>query len=50
MMGEVFKMPAANGRAYVHDEDGWQPDGAEQLERTMENCPVGAISIESEED
>ncbi|MFC7216113.1 ferredoxin [Saliphagus sp. GCM10025334] len=50
MMNEVFKMPAANGRAYVHNEDGWKPDGTEQLELTAQNCPVGAISIDPREE
>lgn len=50
LMEDVFKMPAANGRAYVHNEDGWKPDEEEQLRVTMQNCPVGAISIKDQEE
>lgn len=51
MLGEVFRLPDARGRAYVHDPDAWEsmPDGAERLESTAYNCPTGAILIEPEE-
>lgn len=49
LMGEVFEMRDPRGRAFVTDPDGWKPDGAERLELTADNCPVGAILIDPDE-
>jgi ferredoxin len=46
MMKEVFALNHDKfGIAYVHDPDGWQPDGGELLEETANNCPVAAIVV-----
>ena len=47
MMEEVFALNDDKyGIAYVHDPDGWRPDGADLLESTAENCPVAAILLD----
>lgn len=42
----VFTMADHRGVAYVHDEEGWRPDEADQLRNAEQNCPVNAIDIE----
>jgi ferredoxin len=47
MMEEVFALNDDKfGIAYVHDPDGWRPDGGALLEETAENCPVAAIIVQ----
>jgi ferredoxin len=51
MMAEVFALNDDKfGIAYVHDADGWKPDGATLLEETAENCPVAAILLRADDE
>ena len=51
MMAEVFALNDEKfGIAYVHDTDGWRPEGASLLEETAENCPVAAILLHPDDD
>lgn len=49
ILPEVFTMADHRGVAYVHDQDGWKPDGVDRLREAEQNCPVNAIAIEPEE-